>query len=151
MRRIASAALLLGLVACVRTPEEPARVERLLLLMGTWLEVTVEAKDRTAGLAASDDAEALIAYFREHKARIGFDLRTTTLGHVQRGGAPTAYDRLLATRLGAGAVAALARGETGVLVGMVQSRVTTTLLADIVGIQKPIDPELFALAKVLEK
>ena len=95
------------------------------------------------------DAEALLAYFREHKARIGFDLRTTTLGHVQRGGAPTAYDRLLATRLGAGAVAALARGETGVLVGMERGRVVTTALAAVVGRQKPIESELFTLARIL--
>lgn len=97
------------------------------------------------------NAEALAAYFREHEARIGFELRATALGHVQRGGAPTAYDRLLATRLGAGAVAALARGENGVLVGMKQGRVMTTPLSEIVGVQKPIDPELFALAKVLDK
>ncbi len=97
------------------------------------------------------DAEALIAYFREHHERIGFELRATTLGHVQRGGAPTAYDRLLATRLGAGAVTALASGKTGVLVGWVNNRVRTTPLAEIVGVQKPIDPELFALSKVLEK
>ena len=97
------------------------------------------------------NAAALAAYFREHEARIGFDLRATALGHVQRGGAPTAYDRLLATRLGAGAVAALARGESGVLVGMQQGRVATTPLADIVGVQKPLDPELFALAKVLDR
>lgn len=97
------------------------------------------------------NAEALAAYFRTHHARIGFELRVTTLGHVQRGGAPTAFDRLLATRLGAGAVAALARGETGVLVGIVRDQVTTTPLAEVVGVQKPIDPELFALAKVLEQ
>ena len=58
----------------------------------------------------------LDAWFREHSAQIGFDLRTTTLGHVQRGGTPTAFDRLLGTRLGAGAVAALMRGEQVVLV-----------------------------------
>ena len=100
---------------------------------------------------ASFNAEALAAYFREHAARIGFELRATALGYVQRGGAPTAYDRLLATRLGASAVAAAARGESGVLVGIQQGRITTTPLADIVGIQKPIDSELFALARVLEK
>jgi 6-phosphofructokinase 1 len=97
------------------------------------------------------NAEALASYFRAHAARIGFDLRATTLGHVQRGGAPSAYDRLLATRLGAGAVAAMARGEGGVLVGMRQGRVVNTPLAEIVGLQKPIDPELFALAKVLDR
>lgn len=97
------------------------------------------------------NAETLAAYFREHQARIGFELRTTTLGHVQRGGAPTAFDRLLATRLGASAVGALARGEYGVLVGMIASRVVSTPLADVVGVRKPIDSELFELAKVLDK
>jgi 6-phosphofructokinase 1 len=97
------------------------------------------------------NAASLAAYFREHKARLGFDLRTTILGHVQRGGSPTAYDRLLATRLGAGAVAALARGETGVLVGMLRGRVATTPLSEVVGQQKTIDPELVTLAHVLDR
>src|SRR3990172_7725466 len=127
------------------TPEQVAQELRAAYERGKAHALAVVAE------GARYDAEALMAYFREHQARIGFDLRTTTLGHVQRGGAPTAYDRLLATRLGAGAVAALARGETGGLVGMVQGCVKTAPLADIVGIQKPIDPELFALAKVLEK
>ena len=46
---------------------------------------------------------------------------------------------------------ALARGEAGVLVGMIQSRVTMTPLAEVAGLQKPIEPELFMLAKVLEQ
>jgi 6-phosphofructokinase 1 len=75
----------------------------------------------------------------------------TTQGHVQRGDAPTAYDRLFATRLGAGAVEALARGESGVLVGMIRSEVSTTPLAEVAGKQKAIDPKLFTLAKVLEQ
>lgn len=127
------------------TPEQVAQELRSAYERGKAHALAVVAE------GAKYDAETLALYFREHEARIGFDVRTTTLGHVQRGGAPTAYDRLLATRLGAGAVAALARGEVGVLAGMVQGRVTTTPLADIVGIQKPIDPELFELAKVLEK
>ena len=48
------------------------------------------------------NAERLSHYFREHQKRLGFELRVTTLGHVQRGGAPGAFDRLLATRLGVG-------------------------------------------------
>lgn len=100
---------------------------------------------------AKYNAEALVDYFREHKARIGFDLRATILGHVQRGGIPTAYDRFLATRLGAGAVAALNRGETGVLVGMIDGQVKTTPYAEIVGKQKPLDPELWKLAHVLAR
>ncbi len=75
----------------------------------------------------------------------------TTLGHVQRGGAPTAFDRILATRLGAGAFAALERGEHGVLVGLDGKRLATTPLDQVVGKQKPIDPELFKLAKALDR
>ena len=100
---------------------------------------------------ARSNAAALAAYFHEHKEEVGFDLRVTTLGHVQRGGAPTAYDRILASRLGAAAVATLARGEHGVVCGMIASRQTTTPLADVIGRLKPISPELFELARVLEQ
>jgi 6-phosphofructokinase len=58
---------------------------------------------------------------------------------------------LLASRLGAGAVAALARGERGVLAGMTHGRVSVTPLVEIVGVQKPIEPELFALAHILDQ
>ena len=53
---------------------------------------------------ASNNAVRLAQHFEQHKGRLGFDLRVTTLGHVQRGGAPGAFDRLLATRLAAAAV-----------------------------------------------
>lgn len=99
---------------------------------------------------AEYDAEALVNYFKQHKSRIGWDVRATILGHVQRGGIPTAYDRLLGTRLGAGAVDALSRGEHGVLVGWLKGKVLTTPLDEIIGVQKAIDPELLQLAHVLE-
>jgi 6-phosphofructokinase 1 len=100
---------------------------------------------------AQHDTAALLRYFDEHRGRIGFDLRATTLGHVQRGGAPTAFDRILGSRLGAGAVQALARGEYGVVCGMINGAVRTTPLAEVVGKQKPISPELFELARVLDQ
>jgi len=97
------------------------------------------------------NATRLAEYFHENEKRLGFELRVTILGHVQRGGAPGAYDRLLATRLGAAAVDALARGEHGVLVGWVRGKVTTTPLAEVAGQQKGLDPELFELAQVLAR
>jgi 6-phosphofructokinase 1 len=93
----------------------------------------------------------LAAYFHEHRERLGFDLRVTTLGHVQRGGAPGAFDRLLASRLGAAAVEALAAGEHGVLVGLNNDAITTTPLAEVVGKQKPLDMKLVKLAKALSR
>ncbi len=97
------------------------------------------------------NADRVAQYFREHRARIGFELRVTTLGHVQRGGAPTAFDRLLATRFGAAAVERLARGESGAMVGLVKGEITTTPLDVVVSTKKSLDMKLFALAKVLAK
>jgi len=68
---------------------------------------------------------------------------------VQRGGSPGAFDRLLATRLGAEAVRRLAIGETGVLVGQLKGAVAATPLDDVSGKSKPLDPALFALARAM--
>jgi 6-phosphofructokinase 1 len=100
---------------------------------------------------AKYNAEVLAAHFRDRKEELGFDLRVTTLGHVQRGGAPGAFDRILATRLAAGATAALARGEHGSLVGQIRGEVTTTPLAEVVGKKKALDLHLLELANVLAK
>jgi 6-phosphofructokinase 1 len=100
---------------------------------------------------AKYNAEKLAAYFTENRERLGFDLRTTILGHVQRGGAPTAADRLLATRLGAAAIEQIAQGEAGVLVGLSKNEIVATPLTDVAGKRKPLDMSLVALAEVLEK
>jgi 6-phosphofructokinase 1 len=94
-------------------------------------------------------APELLAYFGEHKKQIGFDLRATQLGHVQRGGAPTAFDRTLATRLGAYAVKCMLEGKSGVVAGLIGSKLTTTPHAEVVGRTKSISPELYELAGIL--
>lgn len=91
----------------------------------------------------------LMEYYKANRASIGFDLRVTRLGHVVRGGAPTAADRVLATRLGAAAIDALAAGRQGVLVGMVKTDIVTTPLADIDGRTRPADASLLELARVM--
>ncbi len=95
------------------------------------------------------NAEGLVNYFREHRERLGFELRATVLGHVQRGGAPQAFDRILATRLAAGAVDCLARGEYGVLVGLKQGVVGSTPLEVVASNKKPLDNQLLELVRVL--
>jgi 6-phosphofructokinase 1 len=97
------------------------------------------------------NASRLAEYFRKNEKRLGFELRVTILGHVQRGGAPGAFDRLLATQLGAAAVDCLARGEHGVLVGWIRGAVATTPLAEAARYKKELDPELFELAQVLAR
>jgi 6-phosphofructokinase 1 len=98
-----------------------------------------------------ESSTKILGYFDADKQRTGFELRATTLGHVVRGAPPSAFDRLLATRLGVGAVKALSNGETNVLVGWQKNEVTRTPLADIVGRTKPIDTELVDLARILAK
>jgi 6-phosphofructokinase 1 len=95
------------------------------------------------------EADALMSYFKEHSDTLGFSVRATTLGHVQRGGTPGAYDRILATRLGAGAVDFLAQGGSGHLIGMIKGQVSATPYANIVGKTKGIDPVLLDLAEML--
>src|SRR5512147_230784 len=107
------------------SPEKLAQQFREAYQRGKMHAVAVVAE------GAEYNAEALVKFFREHKNSIGWDVRATILGHVQRGGIPTAYDRLLGTRLGAGAVEALARDERGVLVGWLKGRVMTTPLSEI--------------------
>lgn len=100
---------------------------------------------------AQYNAARLQAYFQEHQERLGFELRITILGHVQRGGEPTAFDRLLGTRLGAAANEQIAKGETGVLVGLVSGEIAATPLATVVANKKRLDLSLLELARALNK
>jgi 6-phosphofructokinase 1 len=97
------------------------------------------------------NATMLAKYFEEHRQRLGFELRVTTLGHVQRGGAPGAFDRILATRLGAAAVACLERGNYGVMTGLNKGEISATPLEDVIARPKPLDVRLIELARVLAR
>jgi 6-phosphofructokinase 1 len=97
------------------------------------------------------NAQGLATHFETNRERLGFDLRVTTLGHVQRGGEPSAFDRLLATRLAAGAVDHLSRGSHGRLMGLVKGEILSTPLEDVVGQPKALDLTLLELQRALAK
>jgi 6-phosphofructokinase 1 len=98
---------------------------------------------------AKYNAERLLQYCRERGDRLGFELRVTILGHVQRGGTPTAADRLLGTRLGSAASRILARGEHGILVGIRRGEIATTPLKEVVSMVKEVDVSMLELAQTL--
>jgi 6-phosphofructokinase 1 len=91
---------------------------------------------------ARNNAEVISRYFREHATEVGFELRTTVLGHVQRGGAPTPFDRFLATNLGMSAVGLLCSGESGRLVGWVNGGIAYAPLEEVASRAKELDPGL---------
>ena len=97
------------------------------------------------------NAEGMADYFKLHSERLGFELRVTKLGHVQRGGAPGSFDRLLGTRLGAAATEQLASGKHGVLMGLIKGEIAATSFAEVVANRKTLDLRLLALARVLSK
>jgi len=84
------------------------------------------------------------------KDRIGFETRIMVLGHYQRGGSPSTFDRLLAARFGVAAVEALLRGESGKMVGTLCGELVLTDLEQTIATgRKPLDPGLLRLARIL--
>ena len=94
------------------------------------------------------NADAILHYFDNH-AQLGIHFRTTRLGHVQRGHAPGAFDRILGSRFGAAAIDLIGRGHSGVLVGMKHGEVVHTPLEAAAGNARPLEPGLLALAHSL--
>lgn len=79
----------------------------------------------------------------------GMETRITILGHIQRGGSPTAYDRILAGQSGSAAVEALINGTHGVMVGLVQEQICYTPLASVLDKVRPASRNYWELAHML--
>jgi phosphofructokinase-like protein len=84
---------------------------------------------------------------REVEARTGFETRATVLGHVQRGGTPTAFDRVLATRCGIAAIDAATEGRWGTMTALRGTRIELVPLAEAVASLKTVPPQDFAVAE----
>ena len=146
----------LGLIAgiaggaeAIVIPEVPTDPEMLAAELRACRERGKQHAIVVVAEGAAFNAQMLAHYFHEHHARLGFDLRVTQLGHVQRGGNPGVFDRMLATRLGAGAVDRLGAGGHGVMMGFLGGKVVSSPLSQVTSQKKVLDAELLALAKVL--
>jgi 6-phosphofructokinase 1 len=95
--------------------------------------------------------QELATHLRERQDSLGFSVRVTKLGHVQRGGAASAFDRLLATRLGAAALRELTAGNAGNMVGWAKNAIALTPLEKAVAFDKEISPRLLELAEMMKK
>ncbi len=93
----------------------------------------------------------LAKYLKEHQEEVGFRVRVTVLGYVQRGGDPTAFDRLLATRMGAAAVEWLLKGKSGFMVGLQGHELVPVPLKDVASNTKKPNLEYHELSHKLEQ
>jgi ATP-dependent phosphofructokinase / diphosphate-dependent phosphofructokinase len=85
---------------------------------------------------------------REIEERTGYETRTTVLGHVQRGGTPTAFDRVLATRLGVAAIDAASEGRWGTMSALRGQRIELVPLQEAVAELRTVPPEEYEVASV---
>jgi 6-phosphofructokinase 1 len=138
-----------GGAEAVLIPEIEPRPQALLLFLQKAYE---QGKSHFIVVVAEGSplsAEELHQYVND--AAGTYDSRLTVVGHIQRGGIPTASDRILASRLGAAAVEALAEGESGTMVGVRGERVERVPLEEVVGKERVLDPTLYQLAEVLSE
>lgn len=143
MSAIAGGAEMAIIPEVVTTPDDIARTLTSSYERGKTNGIVVVAE------GAAQNAGELLAALRPREKELGFEIRATTLGHIQRGGAPGAFDRILASRLGTMAAELLIDGTSGVLVGQKASKLTTTPHEEVAGKTKPIDLALLRLAEVL--
>ncbi len=85
------------------------------------------------------------------KAEIGFESRVTILGHIQRGGKPTAYDRILSARFGIKAVEYLLDGMTDVMTGLRGNEILPIPIGEIISKHREINPEYYEMARILAR
>ena len=123
------------------SPEEVAAAVREAYARGkTHAIVVVSEGAKYPAIVLKDKLNAM---------KLGVDLRVTVLGHVQRGGSPSAWDRLIAARFGVNAVERLSKGESGVMVALKASEVLPVPLEESGTRQRAPDLEYYRMARML--
>ncbi|MDH7578101.1 MAG: 6-phosphofructokinase [Bacillota bacterium] len=100
-------------------------------------------------IIVAEGAASGLAIGEEIQRRTGLETRITILGHIQRGGTPTALDRVIASRMGASAVDLLRTGESGKMVGIVAGKLVSVDLEEVLKHKKELDSETWELAGIL--
>src|SRR5574344_2847781 len=127
-------------------PEDSTDVDQL----SRFLERGIRKSKRSCIVIVSESPKCGALYYadRVKKEFPEFDVRVSILGHLQRGGRPTARDRILASRTGVGAIEAIIQGQRNVMVGVRNNEVVYVPFADAIRTDKPLDMKLI---KVLDE
>ncbi len=148
---LALAAGLAGGAEAILIPEKAMSMEEVAELMHFAYE---EGKSHFLAVVAEGwkpGTVALANYLRKRQEYVEFKIRVTVLGHVQRGGIPSAFDRLLATRMGARAVEFIREGKFGQMVGLQGNSLVPVPLEKVANERKELNLEYYYIARRMEQ
>jgi len=132
----------------ILVPESPTYIDEMLYILDKdW------KKNKTSGIiivSEGDDSGGALEVQKEINEHFpSYETRVTILGHIQRGGSPTAMDRVLASRLGYAAIMTLKDGVSGVMIGQVDNEIELTSFEKSIKHHQNMNLELLDIARVL--
>ena len=127
-------------------PEDNTDIDQLATFIGRGIR---KSKNSSIVLVSEKDGGAMHYAERVRKEYPEYDVRVSILGHLQRGGTPTAYDRILASRLGIASIEALKEGQRNVMVGIKNDQIVYVPISRAIKMDKPIDKELINVLSIL--
>jgi 6-phosphofructokinase 1 len=137
-----------GGAAAIVIPEEDITFEQLYAILGEGGKTT-KSSNLVVVAEGSKIGDAHTLAKRVASLSNYFDIKVTVLGHLQRGGSPTYFDRVLASRMGVAAVEGLLAGKTDVMVGVNDKKMVYNPFGEIMNRQHAIDSESLRIAKIL--
>ncbi|MCD6167244.1 6-phosphofructokinase [bacterium] len=142
----------LALMAAIASGAEAAIIPEVPCDLGKIAQHLLErykAGKTNSLIIVAEGASSAYTIERKLKGSIGYETRITVLGHIQRGGVTTVFDRLLASNFGMLAVKALLDGKSGEMTALQGNNYSTISLEEVISKKKKITPELLELAKSL--
>ena len=127
-------------------PEDKTDIDQLATFIGRGIR---KSKNSSIVLVSEKDGGAMHYAERVRKEYPQYDVRVSILGHLQRGGTPTAMDRILASRLGVASIEALMEGQRNIMVGIKNDQIVYVPISRAIKMDKPIDKELINVLSIL--
>ena len=127
-------------------PEDQTDIDQLATFIGRGIR---KSKNSSIVLVSEKDGGAMHYAERMRQEYPEYNVKVSILGHLQRGGSPTAFDRILASRLGVASVEALKEGQRNIMVGIKNDQIVYVPISRAIKIDKPIDKELINVLSIL--
>ena len=127
-------------------PEDQTDIDQLATFIGRGIR---KSKNSSIVLVSEKDGGAMHYAERVRQEYPEYNVKVSILGHLQRGGSPTAYDRILASRLGVASIEALKEGQRNIMVGIKNDQIVYVPISRAIKMDKPIEKELINVLSIL--